>query len=380
MRRNPFAGRFYVIAALSMLPLGMAAQRLQAQAPDADTRDEARVLFNRGVEQYQAERYREALASFQEAYRLAPHPLVRVNMANCYDKLNKPLEAIFHFEQFLDEMGTTAPAQQRREVKEALNRLRKQVGELNLDVAPDGALVRIDDTHERRSPVIEPVLLPQGTHQVEITHPGFVTARRDVDIPGGGSTSLFVRLDKEAAPPAVAVAPPPETAPGHERATEPAPSEPASERPLAASEYTAPPTPHGAGSGGLTTPTIIAGVVTGALVVAATVTGILALRNQSDFEDYRRDAHNPELPACRTGNVQTCVDQQNQAWADAHNAGNRATSLARATNVLIIGAAVGAVTTGALFLVGQQHGNRRDVALAPRVGPHEAGVSLAGQF
>ena len=75
----------------------------QAQAqPQGEEaiRARAKQLFEAAVVEYDAARYAPALVGFQEAFRIRPHPLVRVNMANCYDKLGKTLQAIFHFEQF----------------------------------------------------------------------------------------------------------------------------------------------------------------------------------------------------------------------------------------------------------------------------------------
>ena len=53
-----------------------------------DDREQARIQFERGVGLYESHDYEGALASFQEAYRLAPHPTVRVNMANCLPSMS----------------------------------------------------------------------------------------------------------------------------------------------------------------------------------------------------------------------------------------------------------------------------------------------------
>ena len=59
-----------------------------------DVRSRAREQFQRGVAAFEAGRYEEALAAFQEAFRLKPHPSVRLNMAACYEKLDRPREAL----------------------------------------------------------------------------------------------------------------------------------------------------------------------------------------------------------------------------------------------------------------------------------------------
>src|SRR6478609_6664356 len=53
-------------------------------APDGATRARARQNFQTGVAAYQRGDFSVALEAFLTAYRLAPHPTVRVNIANCY--------------------------------------------------------------------------------------------------------------------------------------------------------------------------------------------------------------------------------------------------------------------------------------------------------
>jgi len=139
-----------------------------------------------------------ALAHFQEAYRIKPHPVVRVNMANCYDRLGKPLPAIFHFERFLDESDPNAA--QRKEVTEALSVLRGKVSELTLRVAPDGASVTIDDGERRQSPILEPVRLEAGRHVIEVALSGYQTQKRDVMLEGGQPREATFRLERASAP------------------------------------------------------------------------------------------------------------------------------------------------------------------------------------
>src|SRR5262245_18965143 len=102
-----------LLAGLLALPC---TSRLAAQPSDADT-TRAKHLFESGVAEYDAGHYANALNRFQEAYRIKPHPLVRVNIANCYQRLDRPVEAIEHFEGFLGmTQGTQA---QREEVRAA---------------------------------------------------------------------------------------------------------------------------------------------------------------------------------------------------------------------------------------------------------------------
>ena len=145
-----------------------------AVAQSDEDRARAREQFGLGVERYEGGNYQGALEAFQEAYRLAPHPTVRVNMANCYEHLDRPLEAMHHFERFLAE-ADGASRQQRREVQAAIRRLEGQLGQLRLAIAPDGARVVIDNAETRVAPILEPVRLVAGTHHLTVRLDGYRT-------------------------------------------------------------------------------------------------------------------------------------------------------------------------------------------------------------
>ncbi len=168
------------------------------KAQTDDERAQARAAFQRGVEAYGAERYEDALRSFQEAYRVAPHPSVRVNMANCYERLGRPIEALGHFERFLVEAESASPSQQ-QEVRAAVRRLRQQVGEVFLRVQPTGATVQIDGVLTRTAPVLEAVELARGTHRVEVSMAGFSATSRSFEVRGGDRVELNVTLEESTA-------------------------------------------------------------------------------------------------------------------------------------------------------------------------------------
>ncbi|MBN8612060.1 MAG: tetratricopeptide repeat protein, partial [Deltaproteobacteria bacterium] len=179
----------------------IAGTSLTSSAWAQEDREAARAEFERGRSSFEAGAYREALDHFQEAYRLAPHPNVRVNIANCYDQLDRPIEALFHFEHFLTE-ADHPPAAQRREVETAMARLRTRVGAITLQITPDGAQITIDSTETRRAPVPEPVRVTAGSHVVEIQLDGYRPERQTVVVEGGGTARLALRLQR--AEPAVA--------------------------------------------------------------------------------------------------------------------------------------------------------------------------------
>ncbi len=368
-----------------------------AGAQDEAARAQAREQFGIGVQRYEAQDYAAALQAFQEAYRLAPHPMVRVNMANCYENLGRPLEAMHHFERFLAEVPN-ATRQQRREIETAVRRLQARVGEVRLSIAPDGALVTIDNAETRRSPLLEPIRLAAGTHHVVVRMEGYRSQHREIQVVGGESTRIVIQLERGAGePPRVAAAQPatappvtapPVTAPPATATTpsEPAPGEPA---PTAQVDATAdePPADEpqpdltGGGSGfqlRITPTTMVTGSAAALFTVAAAVTGILALSANDDFERAVIQSNDPTLPQAE----RELARQNGIAAADTAN------TASIVTDIFVIGAIASAGLTAFFLIVDGMDGGAAEpeqagrvrLMAAPSVGRDGGGLVLHGSF
>lgn len=82
-----------------------------AQVPAAATSEDpasARELFRRGREAYDLQRFSEALALFEEAYRLDPRPHTLFSIAQCHRHLGHWERAAFTYRRFLD-LGAPDP-------------------------------------------------------------------------------------------------------------------------------------------------------------------------------------------------------------------------------------------------------------------------------
>src|SRR5690606_12007466 len=109
----------------------------RAAAPDPDTADgpeetetrdnpqlqRAMQAYERGVRNYNEARYEEALADFQEASTLFASPDFQYNIVQCYEKLDKPEEAIRAFETYL---RAKPEASDRANVEDRIRRLRER--------------------------------------------------------------------------------------------------------------------------------------------------------------------------------------------------------------------------------------------------------------
>lgn len=358
--------------------VALVAMSVTAQAQTEQERAQARAAFQAGVEAYAAERFEEALRSFQEAYRIAPHPAVRVNMANCYEQLDRPVEAIFHFERFLVEAEEISP-EQRREVRQALRRLRARVGELFLRVEPEGASVTIDGTDTRRAPILDAVRLPAGPHEIEVRMDGFRTVVRRVNVQGGERSEVRVSLQPGSEPEPLAADVSGDAADASGDAADVSgdgtPTLDASEDAAAASGSAdaaiSPETPApGSGRNYFNTPALITGAATLAIGVTALAMGLSAVRQNNRFDDAVRDSNDPSLSARER-------NEARQRGLDAKDKADR-----RALTADILGfTALAAAGATAYFMFFYDDGSEdRATSLVPALGPEGAGLIVRGSF
>src|ERR1700753_3087327 len=85
-----------------------AAPRAKKPVPDAPVpktpeQKEADRHFKSGVALFKEAKYAEALAEFERAYEIAPHPLVLYNIAGCHRELSHYAEAVTYYRRFLAE-------------------------------------------------------------------------------------------------------------------------------------------------------------------------------------------------------------------------------------------------------------------------------------
>jgi hypothetical protein len=262
-------------------------------------------------------------------------------------------------------------------------RLNKQVGQVVLRVAPDGATVIIDGGEQRRAPVLEPLRLPVGKHAVEVQLEGYKTVHRGFVVEGSTTIELNVALELGSGVAAVPVPLParapvmqmtpakPAPVPPPESVDEP-PTLHAEEAPAVPAEPVASPDPEPKQDKGRALPTSvwIAGGVSAALLVAGTVTGIVALGAQSDFDQESNQF---------LSSVGKLTPLQRQAvYEAAVSSANRTNTFALTTDILLGGALVGAAVTTVLVVM---HLKKPDQAqVTATLTQKSAGLQLRASF
>jgi len=186
-----------------------AAPAAEQPDPEAESRLEARAHYNKGTELLTQGLYNEAIAEFQEAYRIKPHFLVLFNIGMAYVELDDPVMAVEILERYLNEGGDKGDKVRLDQVNSELAKQQARIGFLDLKVSPEGTQVLIDGKPPAHDPTQPGGLrLAAGVHTLDASAEGFVQHSQQVEIFGGERTALQVDLY-----PPVAAAPEPVAGP-----------------------------------------------------------------------------------------------------------------------------------------------------------------------
>src|SRR5690242_18477106 len=143
-------------------PLLLAALLLAAHATPAradkpattDDQKEADRHFKSGVALFKELKYAEALAEFERAYEIAPHPLVLYNIAACHRELSHYGEAVKFYERFLSEGEGKVPAGRLKEAKSELDGVLARIARVTVTIrGGEGAKVILDGNELGTMPI-----------------------------------------------------------------------------------------------------------------------------------------------------------------------------------------------------------------------------------
>lgn len=167
--------------------------------PEPKSREQAEAdrHFTSGVTLYKESKFSEALAEFQRAYEIAPHPLVLYNIAGCHRELSSYGEAVRFYRRFLDE-GKDVVSKVRldnaqRELDDILARIARVTVTLE---EPAGAELSLDGELLGTMPLEMPLILPPGEHELVARAAGYRDARRKVRVASGDELEVELTLSE----------------------------------------------------------------------------------------------------------------------------------------------------------------------------------------
>jgi hypothetical protein len=166
-----------------------------------DTREADR-HFRTGVALFKGARYADALAEFERAYAIAPHPLVLYNIATCHRKLSRFVEAATDYLRFLADGKDSVPPAQRAAAQTELDAILPRVAQVAVQIAPpsDAAVLVVDGTALDHP--TSPLILSPGEHRLIARVGGRRDTERAVTVAAGDRITVELAT-ADPAPPAV---------------------------------------------------------------------------------------------------------------------------------------------------------------------------------
>gem|GEM_PF-465913 len=157
-------------------------------SPDAQKHWDAAVAL------YQRSQWDAARTSFNAAYDVSKNPRVLFNVAVCEKNLGRFARAIEVFKRELAEGKGQLSAEEETEVKQQITGLEQFVASLTIDVNEPGAEIFVDEAKVGTSPLPGPVSVPLGERRVRATKAGYADARETIELRGGASGTVTLKL------------------------------------------------------------------------------------------------------------------------------------------------------------------------------------------
>lgn len=186
----------------------------------------AKELFQQGQKLYKARKYADAIARFEQAYAVRPHPVIFFNIAKCWEQLSENAKAL---RAYRDYLRLAPDAKDKDTVTDAIANLERRLREKGLQqllvfAEPASARIVVDGKDVGASPAS--IELAAGSHTLEVSADGFEKVERTFNFNLNRSSEMTVTLEPKGA--AVASdAPKAEPKPGETKpALEPGPPPP----------------------------------------------------------------------------------------------------------------------------------------------------------
>lgn len=148
----------------AMITVWFAGSPAFAQEP----RDLAEKKLKDGLALQEQGRRDEALAAFQEAYRLFAAPKILFRIAAVYEEQGRYVQAIEAYQQVARDAGSSGEAELSAQARDRAGQASMKVGLIVVE-APDGTAIRVDGEDYGRLPAAANLRVAVGSHRVELT-------------------------------------------------------------------------------------------------------------------------------------------------------------------------------------------------------------------
>ncbi len=169
---------------VSLLLLCVSPALAAAPAGDANTMQDARARFRRGVQLYNEGSFEAALAEFNKAYQISPNYRLLYNIAQTQFDLHDYVGAYRNLEQYLRKGGGEITEERRIQVAEMNRKLEERIGHVEVTCNLEGAEIRIDDLPVGNSPLRTAIPVNAGPRRITAIKVGHPTVVNLVTVTG----------------------------------------------------------------------------------------------------------------------------------------------------------------------------------------------------
>jgi hypothetical protein len=159
----------------------------------------AKAHYEKAQQLYATGTYDEAIAEYEEAYRLKPHPNVLYNIAQAYERLLDYAQSVVWFERYLAEAPKDAV--ERPIVENRLRILRNLPARISVTTIPEHVHAAIVDAAGQRREADTPAVfkVPAGVYTIELAQAGWEPETHDVAVEIGQPYFYQYRLKRSTA-------------------------------------------------------------------------------------------------------------------------------------------------------------------------------------
>lgn len=183
--------------------LALALAVLEPSAHAAPDADEARRLFEEGVDLADRTQWAEALDRFERSRAIVERPSTVYNLGNAYLHVGRPVEAAREIERYLALIGEQDPIR-RAEAARLLQSATSSIAELVLTISSTSARVTVDGTADTSGGARRVLRLNPGEHVIEVSAPDAMSLSMTIPVAMGARLERHIELTS----PEVSRAPP----------------------------------------------------------------------------------------------------------------------------------------------------------------------------
>jgi hypothetical protein len=167
----------------------------QAKKPIRDQLPlEARGHWDAGIALAQRKNWDGARTSFKAAYEASKNPRVLFNWGIAEKEMGRYAAALEKFKQELAEGKGQLTPDEEKELTTVIAGLEKYVAQLTIDVSEKDAEVFIDNDKVDITKLPGPITVQLGERRVRAVKPGFAEAVESIQLAGGGSGKVTLKL------------------------------------------------------------------------------------------------------------------------------------------------------------------------------------------